>query len=430
MLTPAIWILCGVGFDQDLTGRARDNGGIESLSGVLLLLLAGTAYAILLFSPISPAGPTLAGLAFAGAGAWARIAPEAYAAVWPANVAKDGFNVSTPGYGLVVLMAVPLLGTALSASRWRAFEPPEILLIGTIGRARGAARVAGTPMASEQTTVIPQQRQSPEFVPGFGARPADPRRLPADDDRTIAVPLGRPAFGEEDEKTTVMQLGRPPAARPAPEELTQLLTPAGRAAEADDRRTEPIAVAVAEETTHEVTAPGSDEVTREVAAAGAVGITPGAGEETTRDVVAAEPRTEAFGQVHAEEDDGGKTQLLTLPRATGTPDHGEQTQAIRVGTVEPPGDRTQMLTFPSPGEATTVAVPRGDEEGTTAVSIVSAERPDPGADPTTRLTPPADTAARPGPGRGTTTVTSIERPADEAADDTRPLTLPTRRPPA
>ena len=100
VLAPAVWILCGVGFDQDLTGRARDNGGIESLSGVLLLLLAGAAYAILLFAPISPAGPALAGLVFAVVGAWARIAPESYAAVWPANVAKEGFDVSTPGYGL------------------------------------------------------------------------------------------------------------------------------------------------------------------------------------------------------------------------------------------------------------------------------------------------------------------------------------------
>src|SRR6188768_2281574 len=82
VLAPAVWILCGVGFDQDLTGRARDNGGIESLSGVLLLLLAGAAYAILLFAPISPAGPALAGLVFAVVGAWARLAPESYAAVW------------------------------------------------------------------------------------------------------------------------------------------------------------------------------------------------------------------------------------------------------------------------------------------------------------------------------------------------------------
>lgn len=159
VLAPAVWILCGVGFDQDLTGRARDNGGIESLSGVLLLLLAGAAYAILLFAPISPAGPALAGLVFAVVGAWARIAPDSYAGIWPANVAKEGFDVSTPGYGLAVLLAVPLLCTALSARRWRAYEPPQILLIGTIGGARGAARVASTPMAAEPTSVIPQQRQ-------------------------------------------------------------------------------------------------------------------------------------------------------------------------------------------------------------------------------------------------------------------------------
>jgi hypothetical protein len=65
---------------------------------------------------------------------------------------------------------------------------------------------------------------------------------------------------------------------------------------------------------------------------------------------------------------------------------------------------------------------------------VAAERPDPGEDPTTRLTPPAtqpgEATTRANVDRPATTVTSLERPADEAADDTRPLTLPAQRPPA
>ena len=506
VLAPAVWVLCGVGFDQDLTGRARDDGGIESLTGVLLLLLAGAAYAILLFSPISPLGPLLAGLAFAGVGAWARLTPESYAGVWPANVAKGGFDLSTPGYGLAVLLALPLLGTALSARRWRAFEPPEILLIGTIGRARGAARVAGTPMASERTTVIPQQRRASEFVPGFGAPAADATQVvgPARqaDDPTIAVPLGRPRaafdqpraeFGEDgDEKTTVMRLGRPPVSpaptspapagprpvspapvSPAPagtalaggrDEPTQLVAAAGRAADSDERRTEDFAAAAfadddvtrnvaADDTVLAMTASATtppavgEETTRDVVAGGAAGVV--TGDETTRLVLPAGTGPEAADAGNSADTDTStdagisvgegaddKTQLLTLPKAdgpaTGAPDRGEQTQVSRVGTVEPPGDRTQLLTFPTPGEATTVAAARPEVE--TAMSIVGAERPDPGEDPTTRLTSPAEqpgeATTRPSPERGAATVTSIERPADEAADDTRPLTLPAPRPPA
>ncbi|RSM49880.1 hypothetical protein DMB66_44315 [Actinoplanes sp. ATCC 53533] len=530
MLAPAVWTLCGVGFDQDLTGRARDDGGIESLTGVLLLVLAGAAYAILLFSPISPLGPLLAGLAFTGVGAWARLAPESYAGVWPANVAKGGFDLSTPGYGLAVLLAVPLLGTALSARRWRAFEPPEILLIGTIGRARGAARVAGTPMASERTTVIPQQRRAAEFVPGFGAPSADTTQIVGPgrqaDDPTIAVPLGRPraafnepraafdepraAFDEDgEERTTVMQLGRPPAASPAPtspaptspaptspaptspapfagrDEPTQLVTPAGRAADSDDRRTEDFAAMIrpfpgADSADGEATRNvASDDTVRSMTAAAAT--PPAAEEDTTRDVVAgdasrggaagvvtgdettrlvlpagagpqaadagagANAATSADAGLSVGEDPEDRTQVLTLPkadgRAAGGPDRGEQTQVIRGGTVEPPGDRTQLLTFPTPGEATTVPVAHREAEtsqeipeSTKAMSIVAAERPDPGEDPTTRLTTPAEQPGeetpRSNPERAAATVTSIERPADEAADDTRPLTLPAPRPPA
>jgi hypothetical protein len=439
VLAPAVWILCGVGFDQDLTGRARDNGGVESLSGVLLLVLAGAAYAILLFSPISPLGPLLAGLAFLGVGAWARIAPASYAGVWPGNVASDGFDLSTPGYGLAVLLAVPLLGTALSARRWRGFEPPEILFVGTIGRARGAAAVAGTPIASERTAVIPHQRQGSEFVPGFGEHSADATQVISQGQTTVAQPTvtlpggsgaagspaagspaaGSPAAGspaaDGDEKTTVMRLGP----QPVREEPTEIVPP------------------TAEEPTEAVT-PAGEEPTEAAASDGA---------EATADVAAgeaAEDKTTLLAlpalTAPASDDGDEKTQLLTLPKADGpapdTTGRGERTQVIRAGTVEPPGDRTQLLSFPAPAEPVTVATPVAStgEETRDNTSIVAAERPDPGEDPTTRLTTvakqPGEATTRANADRPATTVTSLERPADEAADDTRPLTLPAQRPPA
>jgi hypothetical protein len=423
VLTPAVWILCGVGFDQDLTGRARDNGGIESLSGVLLLVLAGAAYAILLFSPISPLGPLLAGLTFLGIGAWARIAPSSYAGVWPENVASDGFDLSTPGYGLVVLLAVPLLCVALSARRWRAYEPPEILLLGTIGRAHGAAPVAGTPMASERTTVIPQQRQAAERTAVI------PQQRQAAETTQIvppARPVGRP-FDDGDEKTTVMQLGRPPAPGPGAEgdEPTRIVPPAAEPATVD---------LTADETTRDVVASGTTPAAPEDETTGNV-----TGDETTRLVLPAGDDARATEAFAAATDDGDeKTQLLTLPKADGEAGHGEQTQQVRTGTVEPPGDRTQLLTFPAPGAPAPVQDQDQDQdpgqdsrESTKALTIAGAERPDPGEDPTTRLTPPgrppAEAPTRAHQQAHPATVTSLERPADEAADDTRPLTLPAPR---
>jgi hypothetical protein len=325
--------------------------------------------------------------------------------MWPGNVASDGFDLSTPGYGLAVLLAVPLLVVALSARRWAGYEPPQIVLIGTIGR----ARVAGTPMAAERTTVIPQQRQGS----GFGGS----------SDATQVVGQLRPADhgdGDGDEKTTVMRLGSAPAGREeAPTEDVAASERATETIAAAEPATEPIAaepvteaVAVPEPATEAIPIPASasasEETTREVT------VGEGSGEETTRLVLAA---------AQPADDGDEKTQLLTLPKPAA---HGEQTQMIRTGTVEPPGDRTQLLTFRAAGETTQPTEP--------APSVAAAERPDPAEDPTTRLhlppRTPGEATTRPNRDRPAMTATNLERPADEAADDTRPLTLPVPRPPA
>jgi hypothetical protein len=174
VLAPAVWILCGVGFTSDLVGRARDSDGVESFTGLLLLLLAGGAYAILVFTPFSPAGPSFAGLVFLGVAIWALASPGSYGDAWPTGVAKEGFDLSRPGYGLAALLAVPLLCTALSAKRWEQYVPPQLPLIGTLGRARGAAAVAGTPVSAVDTAVI-------EVPPNTDAA-----------DATQVIPTGRP----------------------------------------------------------------------------------------------------------------------------------------------------------------------------------------------------------------------------------------------
>ncbi|NMO50983.1 hypothetical protein HH310_07235 [Actinoplanes sp. TBRC 11911] len=179
VLAPAVWVLAGVGLTRDLSTRGRDEFAVESITGLALLVLAGAAYAILVFAPISPAGPTLAGLAYLGVAIWTLQAPTAYADVWPAGVAKEGFDLSRPGYGLAALLAVPLIATTLSARRWKRYEPPVLPLVGQIGRARVAAAPVAVPIEAARTTLLPGRRTDPD--------PTTVLRLPPPDDTPTVV---------------------------------------------------------------------------------------------------------------------------------------------------------------------------------------------------------------------------------------------------
>ncbi|MBW6432457.1 hypothetical protein KZ829_01705 [Actinoplanes hulinensis] len=184
VLAPSVWVLSGVGFTHDLSSRGRELFAAESISGLLLLIFAGILYAILAFAPVSPAGPVLAGAAYLGVTIWAWQSPASYAALWAPEVSKEGFDLSRPGYGLAALLAVPLLGTALSARRWARYEPPVLPIIGEIGRFRGAAKVAGIPVSIAETTVIRV------------GTPADRAEVVTAADRTVtmpAVPASTPA---------------------------------------------------------------------------------------------------------------------------------------------------------------------------------------------------------------------------------------------
>jgi hypothetical protein len=192
VLAPAVWVLAGVGLTHDLATRGRNDFAVESITGLLLLVLGGAAYAILVFAPISPAGPMVAGLAFLGVSVWALEAPSAYAGIWPGSVAKEGFDLSRPGYGLAALLAVPLICTALSARRWERYEPPVLPIIGRIGRARGAAAVAGTPIAAVETAQLPGRGSDPDATTLLPGRTTDPDpttvlRLPVRSDSTTTV---------------------------------------------------------------------------------------------------------------------------------------------------------------------------------------------------------------------------------------------------
>jgi hypothetical protein len=198
VLAPCIWVLLAVGFTDDLSSRGRDFFAAESISGLLLLIFSGILFSILAAGPVSPAGPVLAGAAYLGVTIWAFNAPASYASLWAPEVAKEGFDLSRPGYGLAAVLAVPLLGTALSARRWARYEPPVLPIIGEIGRFRGAAKVAGTTVAAEQTTVIRTGVPADRTV-ALGS-PAASMGAGAAADRTVALNSGASA----DDRTAVV----------------------------------------------------------------------------------------------------------------------------------------------------------------------------------------------------------------------------------
>ena len=118
--------------------------------------------------------------------------------------------------------------------------------------------------------------------------------------------------------------------------------------------------------------------------------------------------------------------------------HGEETQVIKLpGAGEPAADQTQVLSAPGesrPGEnrpsenRPTGNGPGEDSGNGPSPSIVGEERPDPGADPTTRLVKPGEHTTADMNEERVGSVLDLERPADEIAEDpTRPLRIPQQR---
>jgi len=371
VLAPAVWVLCGVGFTPELAGRGRDTGGtVESLTGLLLLLLAGAAYAILVFAPISPAGPTLAGLTFLGMGLWAFADPASYAAQWPPELSKETFNLSLPGYGLALVLAVPMICTVLSARRWARYEPPVLPVIGTLGRARGAAAAPGIPISASETAVLtPRAPEQPTQVIGLAGaeQPTEAVPLPA-----VALPVAA-SQGDGGEATTLLPTG------PA------LLRPAGGSDDGEpttviSRRTEPAATA------------GEDEPTTTlVSRAGAPGTDSEPPTQPT-DVLAppAQPVT-----------DSEPTTMLALPTQPGA-----EPATVLTPPAQPAAEPTAALTLPTQ--------PGTDSEPTTMLALPA----QPGAEPTTVPTPPTQ------PGTDSEPTTMLALPTQPSAEPTTALTPP------
>ena len=373
VLAPVIWVLVAVGFTDDLSSRGREFFAVESVSGLLLVIFAGILFAILAGGPVSPAGPVLTGIVFLGVTIWAWNSPAAYASLWAPEVAKDSFDLSRPGYGLAALLAIPLLGTALSARRWARYEPPVLPIIGEIGRFRGAAKVAGTPMAAERTTVIRTGRpgmpatadadRTVAFNAGAGSDrttvlpTADPTVVVAANDRTVSVaqpPAPKPAAAPPAVPKPAAAPTVPPKPAAAPTVPPKPTATASPASESEPTTVLPVVP-------DKPAGAGKPAATTDSPApAPAVSPTPVVSPASTSSTASPAPAVEKdedtfvlgkpdADRAQASADDADATRPLQLPATAGagTDKSGTDEATAPGGLVTPPDEKTELLRLPT-----------------------------------------------------------------------------------
>jgi hypothetical protein len=127
VLTPLIYI--SAGFSAIKFGEANELGRIEAAPaalGLLAALLAGGLYALLVMGRLSPIGPFLGGLLYLGVTLWRVFDYTGFARNFPDDLLGVNSLLQVPaGFG-TALLAVPLLFTIASGSRWRGLEEPAV----------------------------------------------------------------------------------------------------------------------------------------------------------------------------------------------------------------------------------------------------------------------------------------------------------------
>ena len=125
VLTPLIYI--SAGFSAIKFGEANELGRIEATAaalGLLAALLAGGLYALLVIGRLSPIGPFLGGLLYLGVTLWRVFDYAGFARTFPDDLLGVENLLQVPaGFG-TALLAVPLLFTIASGSRWRGLDAP------------------------------------------------------------------------------------------------------------------------------------------------------------------------------------------------------------------------------------------------------------------------------------------------------------------
>jgi hypothetical protein len=389
VLAPTVWTLSAVAFTQDLTGRARDEQTIEALTGFLLLLLAGAAYAILLLPRFSPVGPLTTGVLFLTVCVWVLIDPGSFDGLFPAAVRKPGFDLTLPAHGLGALLAVPLLCTALSRRRWRTarFDPADATTSTFIWPFARPTR-PGT-LVVPGVTGVPTSDATQVLILG---EPAGPTQVLAQDrsapgDRTQVIPGTTPAATGAAADAATDRPAPPPAdatqALPPTADATQTLPPTG-----DATQKLPPAAPAGDATQ---TLPPTGDATQTL---------PPTGDATQK----LPPTGDATQKLPPTAPAADATQTLP-PTADATqtlPPTADATQ-----TLPPTGDATQKL--PSAGDATQVLPPPGDATRTLP----------PAAEPDAAVSGGTPTAAGPG---GPLPAEPVE--TAEIAEDAKPVEAP------
>ncbi len=123
ILAPLIYLLIGVGAANAATAMLSANLAPDygKAGGALLaLLVAALLYTLLVLTPISPAGPLLAGVAFLAVSVWVLFDTLSFVRLVLLKIQHlPGSAGITPAGPYLLLLAVPLLVTALAPRRWQ-----------------------------------------------------------------------------------------------------------------------------------------------------------------------------------------------------------------------------------------------------------------------------------------------------------------------
>jgi hypothetical protein len=122
VLGAATYILLGIFLDK--TGAPGSGWSLDTVIGLICGAGAGLAYALMVLPRMSPLGPFLVGVVFAGAYGWLHADPSSFAGTIP-DVILDSSRVGA--VPLLAIFALPLLATVFMVDRWRRYTPMAAL---------------------------------------------------------------------------------------------------------------------------------------------------------------------------------------------------------------------------------------------------------------------------------------------------------------
>lgn len=165
VLGPVLGVVAYVLFGFGVGRTSIEDGWTgDNALGVLALVGAGAAYAVLVVPRLSPLGPALVGVAYLLLGLWLVSDVSSFVDTMPSNI----LEIDNAGFGagtILVALAIPLLATLLSPNRW-------------ISRTPSAAVPPGSPPGQPAPGFSqPNQFGQPGDPPPFGGQPGQPGAL-------------------------------------------------------------------------------------------------------------------------------------------------------------------------------------------------------------------------------------------------------------